>query len=82
MLKESDLIEGHKYVSDKIKIVNGVMNKREIFKLYCDEGLVTYCELKGRKNGILATMKTVSIKAFLKWAKLDVTPKEDKQNGK
>lgn len=54
----------------------GVMKRREIFKIYRDEGVVTYCELNGVKNGILAKMKTISIKAFLKWATRDITSKD------
>ncbi|ANF67884.1 hypothetical protein A6041_04735 [[Haemophilus] ducreyi] len=77
MLKETDLIEGHKYIAKTGKITKRLLGKREIFKIYPDDGLVTYCEVKERRNkcscSIVATLKTVSIKSFLRWAGKDIT---------
>ncbi|PJG86194.1 hypothetical protein [Conservatibacter flavescens] len=82
MLKESDLIVGHKYASNTEKTVEGLLGKREILKIYPSDGFVTYCELKERKNkssySVVATMKTISIKSFLRWAKIDITKKENR----
>ncbi|WP_419852468.1 hypothetical protein [Actinobacillus pleuropneumoniae] len=79
MLKETDLIEGHKYISKTGDIRKDLLGKREVFKIYHSDGLVTYCEVKERRNkkscSIVATMKTVSIKSFLKWAAVDITKK-------
>ena len=79
MLKESDLLEDHDYVSNNVKIYRGnLVSWRRIFKVNRANESVTYCKMKWLKNGLKATLKTISIKAFLKWAVADVT-KETKE---
>ncbi|OOF65160.1 hypothetical protein [Rodentibacter sp. Ppn85] len=79
MLKESDLIEDHDYVSKNAKIYKThLISWRRIFKVNHTQGYITYCEMKWLKNGFKATLKTISIKSFLRWAVADVTPKEAK----
>ncbi|WP_308571079.1 hypothetical protein [uncultured Haemophilus sp.] len=74
MLKESDLLEYHDYVSNNVKIYRGnLVSWRRIFKVNHANESVTYCEMKRIKDGFKATLKTISIKAFLRWAATDVT---------
>lgn len=74
MLKESDLIEDHDYVSKNAKRYKGsLISWRRIFKINHAQEYVTYCEMKWLKDGLRATLKTISIKSFLKWAVADVT---------
>lgn len=74
MLKESDLIEDHDYVSKNVKRYKGsLISWRRILKVNHAKEYVTYCEMKWVKDGLRATLKTISIKSFLKWAVADVT---------
>ncbi|MCW9710888.1 hypothetical protein L5B71_08570 [Avibacterium sp. 21-586] len=74
MLKESDLIEDHEYIGKNAKRVWGILPRRKIFKVNHTEGYVLYCQYKGIKSGgVMATMKTISIKSFLRWAVADIT---------
>lgn len=78
MLKESDLIKDHRYVSKSPKVRHGILTERRIFEINFTEGYVVYCEVKGVKGGLKATIKTVSILSFLRWAGKDITKKGQK----
>ncbi|EHK89839.1 hypothetical protein [Aggregatibacter actinomycetemcomitans] len=78
MLKEIDLIEDHEYVSKNVTVAYGAINKRRIFKVDHIQGYVTYCDIKHLRNGMKASVRTVSIKSFLKWACADITRKDSK----
>ena len=78
MLKESDLIKEHRYVSKSPKVKYGFVTERRIFEVNFTEGYVVYCEVKRVKDGLKATVKTVSTLSFLRWAGKDITKKGKK----
>lgn len=78
MLKESDLIEDHRYISKSSKVKHGILTERRIFKVNFVESYVVYCEVKGVKGGLQAKVRTISISSFLRWAEKDITNKENK----
>lgn len=76
MLKESDLLEDHEYIGKNAKRVWGILPTRKILKINHIKGHVVYCQYKGIKSGgVRATIKTISIKSFLRWAVADITEK-------
>ncbi|WNY75950.1 hypothetical protein [Pasteurella multocida] len=78
MLKESDLIEGHEYISKNARIIYDlVISRRKILNINKEMGCVTYGELKVLKQGVKGRMKTISIKSFLRWAVKDITHKKN-----
>lgn len=77
-MKESELFEKHGYVSNNVTVSYGVVRKRVIVSIDRKKGYVTYFEVKGVKDGVKATMKTISIKSFLNWAVADITCEEKK----
>lgn len=78
MLKESDLIEGHEYISKNARIIYDLfISRRKILNINKETGCVTYGELKVLKQGIQGRIKTISIKSFLRWAVKDITHKKN-----
>lgn len=75
-MKENELIVEHEYLGGRgVRVEYGVLRRRKILKIH-PNGLITYYEIKRIKNGVKAIMRTISAKAFCKWAIKDVSSKE------